>query len=261
MIRTFPKPVFFLVAFDAGLGLGRHAALDAVLLDLGKVRLGQGLYSHQAESVALAAAGRSFVVQTPTASGKTLCYNLPVLNSILEEGDARALYLFPTKALSQDQLAEFRDLSELAGMELSAAVYDGDTPGDARRAAREECRIVLTNPDMLHSGVLPYHAKWSRFLANLNFVVIDEIHAFATGKRGDLLALCLARLQAIAPDMKRAALSATVADPARPRSFGWPWPWSVRIRRGSSSSRLPERGRHRVVRPDQRSGRCSRGAP
>ena len=110
------------------------------------------LYTHQAAAAEVVRAGRNIVVVTPTASGKTLCYNVPVLNAVLENTDTRALYLFPTKALAQDQLAELHDLAERVNNEFGVFTYDGDTPGDARAAIREKGHIVLTNPDMLHTG-------------------------------------------------------------------------------------------------------------
>jgi DEAD/DEAH box helicase domain-containing protein len=115
------------------------------------------LYSHQAMAAKAVREGRNVVVVTPTASGKTLCYNLPVLNAVLENPDARALYLFPTKALAQDQLAELHDLSVRLDNRFGVFTYDGDTPADARKAIRERGHIVLSNPDMLHTGILPHH--------------------------------------------------------------------------------------------------------
>ena len=112
---------------------------------------------------------------TPTASGKTLCYNLPILNSILENPDTRALYLFPTKALAQDQLSELYDLNQRLDNRFGVFTYDGDTPADARRAIREKGHVVLTNPDMLHTGILPHHTRWTRLFENLRYIVIDEL--------------------------------------------------------------------------------------
>jgi ATP-dependent helicase YprA (DUF1998 family) len=120
------------------------------------------LYSHQAATAELVRNGKNVVVVTPTASGKTLCYNLPVLNAVLENADTRALYLFPTKALAQDQLAELQDLAKGLNDSFGVFTYDGDTPSDARKAIRERGHIVLTNPDMLHTGILPHHTKWMR---------------------------------------------------------------------------------------------------
>ncbi|HEY0492693.1 MAG TPA: DEAD/DEAH box helicase, partial [Candidatus Dormibacteraeota bacterium] len=151
------------------------------------------LYTHQAEAVGLALQGRDAVVVTPTASGKTLCYNLPVLQSILAEPDARALYLFPTKALAQDQLSELHGLVGGIGADIKTYTYDGDTPVSARQAIRQAGHIVVTNPDMLHTGVLPHHTRWVKLFANLKYVVIDELHAYR-GVFGSHLANVLRRL-------------------------------------------------------------------
>ena len=155
------------------------------------------LYSHQLEALDHAAHGRHFVVATPTASGKSLCYNLPVLDRLAREPDARALYLFPTKALSRDQENALRGLLTDATLSHGAVTYDGDTPGDARRAARERSGILLTNPDMLHAGILPHHASWARFFAQLRYVVVDELHSYR-GVFGSHLANVLRRLMRIA---------------------------------------------------------------
>ena len=158
------------------------------------------LYTHQAESIAHALAGRHAVIVTPTASGKTLCYNAPVLQSILTDPSSRALYLFPTKALAQDQLAELHQLAELIGSEgggdIGVFTYDGDTPQDARRAVRARAHVVLSNPDMVHSGILPHHPRWAKLFENLRFVVIDELHAYR-GVFGSHLGNILRRLQRI----------------------------------------------------------------
>src|SRR3954469_16194602 len=140
------------------------------------------LYTHQADAFEHVLAGRNVVTVTPTASGKTLCYNAPVLNAILQDSSARALYLFPTKALAQDQLAELHALSELvthgSDLEIGVFTYDGDTPADARRAIRGKAHVVLSNPDMVHSGILPHHPRWAKLFENLRFVIIDELHAY-----------------------------------------------------------------------------------
>src|SRR5262245_18084453 len=158
------------------------------------------LYTHQAEAFGHVLAGRNVVTITPTASGKTLCYNGPVLNAILQDAATRALYIFPTKALAQDQLAELHALSELVmhGTDLQIGVftYDGDTPSDARRAIRGKAHIVLSNPDMVHSGILPHHRRWAKLFENLRFVVIDELHAYR-GVFGSHLANILRRLRRI----------------------------------------------------------------
>ncbi|MGC1766826.1 MAG: DEAD/DEAH box helicase, partial [Candidatus Acidiferrales bacterium] len=136
------------------------------------------LYSHQAAAAGLARECKNLVVVTPTASGKTLCYNLPVLNAILENTDTRALYLFPTKALAQDQLAELNDLATRLADSFGVFTYDGDTPSDARKAVRERGHIILSNPDMLHTGILPHHTKWTRVFENLRYIVLDELHTY-----------------------------------------------------------------------------------
>jgi DEAD/DEAH box helicase domain-containing protein len=158
------------------------------------------LYTHQAEAIEHALDGRHVVVTTPTASGKTLCYNVPILNAILHDPSSRALYLFPTKALAQDQLAELHALAaalgESSGTGIGVHTYDGDTPQDARRAIRGRAHIVLSNPDMLHSGILPHHPKWAKLFENLQFIVIDELHAYR-GVFGSHLANVLRRLHRI----------------------------------------------------------------
>jgi DEAD/DEAH box helicase domain-containing protein len=176
----------------------------------------QQLYTHQAESFVLCAAGRNAVVVTPTASGKTLCYNLPVLNGLIEDPGAHAMYLFPTKALAEDQLHEFQAAVDAMGSEIRAFTYDGDTPQDARRAIRERANVVLTNPDMLHSGILPHHTKWAKCFENLRFVVIDELHYYR-GVYGSHLANLLRRLKRICEfygsKPQFLCCSATIANP------------------------------------------------
>jgi DEAD/DEAH box helicase domain-containing protein len=175
------------------------------------------LYSHQAHAITAVHAGRNAVIVTPTASGKTLCYNLPVLNSVLENPDGRALYLFPTKALAQDQLAELHELGERLEHRFGVFTYDGDTPGDARTAIRERGHIVLTNPDMLHAGILPHHTRWTRLFENLRYIVLDELHTYR-GVFGSHLANVLRRLRRVArfygSDPQFIACSATIANPA-----------------------------------------------
>ncbi len=151
------------------------------------------LYTHQALSLAATGEGKDVVVVTPTASGKTMCYNLPVLSAILQNPDSRALYLFPTKALSQDQVSELYSLIEAMDVDIKTYTYDGDTPGSARKAVRQAGHIVVTNPDMLHSGILPQHTKWVKLFENLRYIVIDEIHAYR-GIFGSNLANVLRRL-------------------------------------------------------------------
>jgi DEAD/DEAH box helicase domain-containing protein len=179
------------------------------------------LYTHQAEAFAHVAAGGHIVVTTPTASGKTLCYNLPVLDAILKNAATRALYLFPTKALAQDQMAELHELAgtiaEAGGGEVGVHTYDGDTPQDARRTIRTRAHVVLSNPDMLHSGILPHHPKWAKLFENLRFIVIDELHAYR-GVFGSHLANVLRRLRRICQhygsDPQFICSSATIANPA-----------------------------------------------
>jgi DEAD/DEAH box helicase domain-containing protein len=174
------------------------------------------LFSHQGAAAELARSGKDFVVVTPTASGKTLCYNLPVLNAILEDTDTRALYLFPTKALAQDQLAELHDLATRLDDSFGVFTYDGDTPGDARKAVRERGHVILTNPDMLHTGILPHHTKWTRVFENLRYVVLDELHTYR-GVFGSHLANVLRRLARIAEFYgsrpQFICCSATIANP------------------------------------------------
>jgi DEAD/DEAH box helicase domain-containing protein len=154
------------------------------------------LYSHQAEALEAIRAGLDVTVVTPTASGKSLCYNLPVLQEIAADPSARALYLFPTKALSQDQLAEVRDLSGSAGLDLVAGIYDGDTPAPVRTTVRAAGQIVVTNPDMLHAAILPHHTKWFHLFEQLRFIVIDEAHTYR-GVFGSHVANVLRRLARI----------------------------------------------------------------
>ena len=177
------------------------------------------LYTHQVRSIEALRAGRDTVVVTGTASGKSLCFHLPALERILEEPQATALYLFPTKALAQDQL---KSLTRLAGSSLEltralhAGVYDGDTAVGTRRKLRESANVILSNPDMLHSGILPQHAKWARFLANLRYVVIDEMHAYR-GIFGSHVANVLRRLERLVRhyggEFRYVMCSATIRNP------------------------------------------------
>ena len=175
-------------------------------------------YVHQAEAMAHALEGRHVVTITPTASGKTLCYNAPVLSGILRDPSTRALYLFPTKALAQDQLAELLTLTGRLEEHVSigACTYDGDTPQDARRAVRGRAHLVLSNPDMLHSGILPHHPRWAKLFENLRFVVIDELHAYR-GVFGSHLANILRRLRRVCAHYGSSPVficsSATIANP------------------------------------------------
>jgi DEAD/DEAH box helicase domain-containing protein len=170
--------------------------LRAVLRDRGI----QGLYTHQTAAIEHAVSRRNVVITTPTASGKTLCYNAPVLSTILKDPSTRALYMFPTKALAQDQLAELHSLSDQlsrkSDLEIGVFTYDGDTPQDARRAIRGRAHVVLSNPDMVHSGILPHHPRWAKLFENLQFVIIDELHAYR-GVFGSHLTNVLRRLRRI----------------------------------------------------------------
>ncbi len=170
--------------------------------ELSRALAGSGierLYSHQVKSLELARTGKSFVVVTGTASGKTLCYNLPVLESILSGRETNAFYVFPTKALAQDQM---KGLLRLASQDdftreaVNLGTYDGDTTQHARRKLREKANVVLTNPDMLHQGIIPYHTRWSRFFSNLKYVVIDEIHSYR-GIFGSNVANVIRRLRRV----------------------------------------------------------------
>src|SRR5262252_7596098 len=154
------------------------------------------LYTHQAAAYDHVRAGRHLVVVTPTASGKTLCYNLPILQRLLEHPSSRALYLFPTKALAQDQLAELGALVRPLPVDIRVSTYDGDTPPGQRTAIREGGHIVLTNPDMLHTGVLPHHTRWRKLFSSLEFVVVDELHAYR-GLFGSQVANVIRRLKRI----------------------------------------------------------------
>ena len=151
------------------------------------------LYTHQAESLDALRRGEDIVVVTPTASGKSLCFNLPVLQAVADDPAARALYLFPTKALSQDQLAAFRELATAADIEVAAGVYDGDTPNPIRHNIRAAGQVVVTNPDMLHSAILPHHTKWFQLFEQLRYIVIDETHTYR-GIFGSHVANVLSRL-------------------------------------------------------------------
>ncbi|MDR3174434.1 MAG: DEAD/DEAH box helicase, partial [Treponema sp.] len=158
------------------------------------------IYTHQGEVWEKVREGKNVVVVTPTASGKTLCYNLPCLQAMLEDEKARCLYLFPTKALSQDQQSE---LNELVGgdspgaIPVKVATYDGDTPESLRISARDTGRIIISNPDMLHAGILPNHPRWIKFFSSLKYIVIDETHAYR-GVLGSHVAELIRRLRRVA---------------------------------------------------------------
>ena len=185
------------------------------------------LYAHQARAFEAARERPAVVVATPTASGKSLCFHLPVLQAIVEEPDARAIYLFPTKALARDQEAGLRELIDHAGLRgadgerrVAAIVYDGDTPADARRAAREQSGIVMTNPDMLHTGILPHHASWARTFQHLRYVVVDEMHMYK-GVFGSHVANVIRRLMRVAAfHGSRPVLVGATATIGNPRAHG-----------------------------------------
>jgi DEAD/DEAH box helicase domain-containing protein len=175
------------------------------------------LYSHQATAIENILSGKSVVIVTPTASGKTLCYNLPVVNSVLEKPETRALYLFPTKALSQDQVAELHEIVTELDADIKTYTFDGDTPRSARAAIRTAGHIVVTNPDMLHSGILPHHTRWIKLFENLRYVVIDEIHHYR-GVFGSHLANVIRRLKRVCrfygSNPQFICCSATIANPS-----------------------------------------------
>ncbi len=173
-------------------------------------------YTHQGEAVRHIFDGDNVTVVTPTASGKTLCYNVPVLDRILKEPDTRALYIFPTKALAQDQMAELHELCDLIDAPVKSYTYDGDTPVNARKAVRQAGNIIITNPDMLHSGILPQHTKWVDFFENLRYIVIDELHTYV-GVFGSNVANVIRRLKRLCAfygsHPQFICLSATIANP------------------------------------------------
>lgn len=190
--------VRYWASFDAvqGTYVPYPESLDPRLVQIYKKRGIESLYSHQGEACDAVARGEDLVVVTPTASGKTLCYNLPVLNRMLVNPEARALYLFPTKALSQDQLSELHETVTETGAQIKTYTFDGDTPNSARKAIRAAGNIVITNPDMLHAGILPHHTIWVKLFENLEFVVIDEIHSYR-GVFGSHFANLMRRLRRI----------------------------------------------------------------
>jgi len=192
------------------------ASLDPRLVAALKSSDIESLYTHQAHAIEAVSRGEHIAVVTSTASGKTLCYNLPVLNAMLRDPAATALYLFPTKALAQDQLANLHDLIGALDAKIAARTYDGDTPRDRRRATRNAGGIVITNPDMLHTGILPHHTQWASLFQNLRFIVLDELHTYR-GVFGSHLANVIRRLKRIAAFYGSApqfiCCSATIANP------------------------------------------------
>ncbi|HQM51058.1 MAG TPA: DEAD/DEAH box helicase [Candidatus Hydrogenedentes bacterium] len=175
---------------------GFPEALNPELVEGLRKRGVQSLYTHQREAIEAVLAGENVCIVTPTASGKTLCYNVPVLHTLMQDNEARALYIFPTKALSQDQVHELQDTIEDLEVQIGTYTFDGDTPGSARKAVRQAGHIVVTNPDMLHTGILPHHTKWLRLFENLRYVVIDELHHYR-GVFGSHLANVIRRLKRI----------------------------------------------------------------
>ncbi len=198
----------------------RHApwpsGLDPRVVEALRGRGIEALYTHQAAAHAAASDRRNVVVVTPTASGKTLCYNLPVLGAVAKNEAARALYLFPTKALAADQLVELRALADAAKLGLKTHTYDGDTPANVRSVVRSAGQVVITNPDMLHAAILPHHTKWFKLFENLEFVVIDELHTYR-GLFGSHVANVIRRLRRICrhygADPTFICASATIANP------------------------------------------------
>ena len=182
------------------------AGLHPILAEALQTQGVQALYTHQSQAWQHVQNSRHIVVVTGTASGKTLCYNLPVLDCLLRDEGARALFLFPTKALTQDQLSGLKvfmghpkqgNVSAPIHYPLSPAVYDGDTPSYLRPSIRANTRLLLTNPDMLHTGILPHHTQWAEFFRGLRFVVLDELHTYR-GVFGSHVANVLRRLKRVA---------------------------------------------------------------
>ncbi|MCZ8515855.1 DEAD/DEAH box helicase [Paenibacillus filicis] len=182
---------------------------------LGKKGIGE-LYTHQYSAYQTLRKGEHIVAVTPTASGKTLCYNLPVLQAVAEDDSSRALYLFPTKALAQDQKSELNEIIHEMGIDIKSFTYDGDTSPAIRQIVRKAGHIVITNPDMLHSAILPHHTKWVSLFGNLKYIVIDELHTYR-GVFGSHVANVIRRLKRICKfygsDPVFICTSATIANP------------------------------------------------
>ena len=204
------------VAATAGCFFEFPEDVDRRLVEALEARGVGRLYSHQREAWSVVRKGENVVVVTPTASGKTLCYNLPVIDELLNSPGRRALYVFPTKALAQDQRAELEDLVSFMGTGQRVYTYDGDTPADIRRKVRTEAEIVITNPDMLHTAILPHHTKWNRFFSALSFLVVDEMHAYR-GVFGSHMVNVLRRLRRVCAHYgsrpQSILCSATIANP------------------------------------------------
>ncbi len=202
------------VPFPAWLDPRIGAALDRRGID--------ALYTHQAEALDAVRAGRDVCVVTPTASGKSLCYELPVLQALADDPSARALWLFPTKALGQDQVVAFRELAMAAGLPVSASTYDGDTPAPIRSTIRAAGQVVVTNPDMLHAAILPHHTKWFQLFEQLRVIVIDELHTYR-GLFGSHVANVLRRLLRLCAHYGShpviVTCSATIANPGELATF------------------------------------------
>ncbi|MCE5202339.1 MAG: DEAD/DEAH box helicase [Synergistaceae bacterium] len=196
---------------------GGFGGLDPRLVSTLKARGIGSLYSHQSKAVSLTLSGHDVVIVTPTASGKTLCYNLPVIDTILKDPASRALYLFPTKALAQDQMMELDEFSAVLGEKINCSTYDGDTPAAQRSTARDNSNVMITNPDMLNAGILPHHTRWAPFFQNLRFIVVDELHTYR-GIFGSHLANLFSRLLRICKFYGSHPVficcSATIANPA-----------------------------------------------
>jgi len=190
--------------------------MSAELTEVLRCRGVDQLYSHQAEAIRNVQSGKNVAIVTPTASGKTLCYNLPVVDRLVQEPESRALYLFPTKALSQDQLNELYGITKELGRDLKVYTFDGDTPQSARKAIRTAGHIIVTNPDMLHTGILPHHTLWIKLFENIKYVVIDELHHYR-GVFGSHLANVIRRLKRICrfygSNPRFICCSATIANP------------------------------------------------
>ncbi|MBU0705122.1 MAG: DEAD/DEAH box helicase, partial [Chloroflexi bacterium] len=190
--------------------------LDPRLVAAARERGIEQLYAHQAQAIEAALAGQHVVLATSTASGKTLAYNLPILHALLNDPAACALYLFPTKALAHDQISNLQSLISNLQPPITVRPYDGDTPSSHRSAIRREARLLVTNPDMLHTGILPHHTRWARFFGNLRYVVLDELHTYR-GIFGGHVANVLRRLRRVCrfygSDPCFICASATIANP------------------------------------------------
>ena len=185
----------FLIPGSVGTYAPLPESLAPALTDALRARGIKQLYTHQAQAWDAVSRGEHVVVATPTASGKTLCYTLSVITAAMQSR-GKSLYLFPTKALAQDQVAELLEINRAGELGIKAFTFDGDTPGDARQAIRLHGDIVVSNPDMLHQAILPHHTKWAQFFENLHYVVIDEIHTYR-GVFGSHLANVLRRLKRV----------------------------------------------------------------